>query len=383
MLTISLGIRHSFGLFLQPMSLDLGWGREVFATAIAVQNLLWGLSQPFAGRIADRYGAGRVVLVGAALYAAGLYLMSSAGNEAQLLISAGVLIGIGQSGTTFPVVFAVVSRAVSPEKRSMAMGTAMSAGSLGQFLLLPGSNTLITSYSWSMALVVLAVLSIIMLPLAAAMMEPNRVRQIAPMPLKAVLAEAATHRGFWLLSFGFFVCGFQVVFIAVHLPAFLVDEGLSASTGAIVLGLIGLFNIFGSLLAGYFGGRVSKPWLLSGLYTGRLVVISIFLLLPVTQGTAYAFGIAMGFLWLSTVPLTNGIVATIFGVENMSMLGGIVFLFHQLGAFLGGWLGGYLYDLVGNYNSVWGIAMGLSVMAALLNLPIREKPVARLAAQEA
>ncbi len=381
MLCISLGVRHAFGLFLQPMSADLGWGREVFALAIAVQNLVWGLTQPVAGRLADRYGAGLVVLGGALLYIAGLVLMSQATREFSLLISAGIIIGVGLSGTTFSVVFGAISRTVAPEKRSWAMGVSMAIGSLGQFLLLPGSNALILDIGWSNTLLVLAGLSLLMLPLSAALMEPSGHRKRPVLPLRMVLAEAGAHRGFWLLSFGFFVCGFQVVFIATHLPAFLVDRGLAPTSGAFVLGLIGLFNIVGSYLAGFWGGRASKPLLLSGIYGARFCVIALFLILPVTAWSAYAFAILMGVLWLSTVPLTNGTVATIFGVENMSMLGGLVFLFHQVGAFLGGWLGGYLYDAVGSYDSVWMIAMGLSVLAGVLNLPIRERPVPRLAEQ--
>ncbi|MCB1771148.1 MAG: MFS transporter [Candidatus Competibacteraceae bacterium] len=378
-LSLSLGIRHAFGLFLQPMSVDLGWGREAFALAIATQNLVWGLAQPFAGRLADRYGAGWIVLGGALLYVAGLYLMSLATTEWSLLISAGLLIGVGLSGTTFPVVFGVISRVVAPEKRSWAMGVSMSIGSLGQFLLLPGSNVMIAELGWSHALLTLAGLSVLMLPLSAVLMEPGRSVKHFAMPLRAVLAEAGTHRGFWLLSFGFFVCGFQVVFISTHLPAFLVDQGLALGSGATVLALVGLFNVAGSFLAGFWGGHFPKPLLLSGIYAARLIVIALFIGFPITVWSAYAFGVAMGLLWLSTVPLTNGVVATLFGVENLSMLGGIVFLFHQMGAFLGGWLGGYLYDLAGNYDRVWMIAIALSVIAGLLNLPIRERPAPRLA----
>ncbi|MCB1820794.1 MAG: MFS transporter [Candidatus Competibacteraceae bacterium] len=378
-LSLSLGIRHAFGLFLQPMSVDLGWGREAFALAIATQNLVWGLAQPFAGRLADRYGAGWIVLGGALLYVAGLYLMSLATTEWSLLISAGLLIGVGLSGTTFPVVFGVISRVVAPEKRSWAMGVSMSIGSLGQFLLLPGSNVMIAELGWSHALLTLAGLSVLMLPLSAVLMEPGRSVKHFAMPLRAVLAEAGTHRRFWLLSVGFFVCGFQVVFISTHLPAFLVDQGLALGSGATVLALVGLFNVAGSFLAGFWGGHFPKPLLLSGIYAARLIVIALFIGFPITVWSAYAFGVAMGLLWLSTVPLTNGVVATLFGVENLSMLGGIVFLFHQMGAFLGGWLGGYLYDLAGNYDRVWMIAIALSVIAGLLNLPIRERPAPRLA----
>ncbi len=378
-LSISLGIRHAFGLFLWPMSSDLGWSREVFALAIATQNLVWGLTQPFAGRLADRYGAGWIVFGGALLYAIGLYMMSQSLTELALFISAGVIIGIGLSGTTFPVVFGVISRALPAEKRSWAMGVSMAVGSLGQFVLLPGSDALISGVGWSEALLLLAALSLLMLPLSGALMEPQARAGQQALPVRRVLDEAVRHRGFWLLSFGFFVCGFQVVFIATHLPAFMTDGGLDATSGAMALALIGLFNIAGSYLAGFWGGRVSKPALLSAIYAARLGVIGIFLMFPLSEWSAYTFAVAMGLLWLSTVPLTNGTVATIFGVGNMSMLGGVVFLFHQLGAFLGGWLGGYLYDIAGSYDIVWMIAMGLSVVAALLNLPIRERPLPRLA----
>jgi len=382
-LSISLGVRHAFGLFLAPMSLDLGWGRETFALAIALQNLVWGLAQPFTGRLADRFGAGWIVLGGTILYVIGLYMMSHSQTELSLLISAGIVIGVGLSGTTFTVVFGVISRTLSAEKRSWAMGVAMSVGSLGQFVLLPGSNALIESFGWSEALLLLAALSLLMLPFSSALMEPAAEKAQQALPLKQVFNEALRHRGFWLLSFGFFVCGFQVVFIGTHLPAFLVDGGLGAATGAMALALIGLFNIAGSLLAGFWGGRYPKPILLSGIYLARLAVIALFLIFPLSEWSAYSFAIAMGLLWLSTVPLTNGTVATIFGVGNMSMLGGIVFLFHQLGAFLGGWLGGYLYDAAGSYDAVWIIAMGLSVIAAVLNLPIKEQPVPRLAEAKA
>ncbi len=375
-LAVSLGIRHTFGLFLQPMSLDNGWGREVFAFAIALQNLVWGLAQPFAGRLADRFGAGWAILVGTLLYVTGLLLMAQSASTFGLALSAGVLIGLGLSGTTFPVVFGAISRAVPPEQRSLAMGIAMAVGSLGQFVLLPGSQWLIGAFGWAAALVVLGLLGIGMAPLSAALFErPSVNPAVQARPLRAILAEAFTHRGFWLLSLGFFVCGFQVVFIATHIPAFLMDRGLSPLVGTTVLALIGLFNIFGSYLAGLGGGKFRKPMLLTGIYLTRAVVITVFILLPVTAWSAYTFGMVMGLLWLSTVPLTNGTVATVFGVGNMSMLGGIVFLFHQVGAFLGGWLGGYLYDATGSYRVVWIIAIGLSLAAALLNWPIREQAV--------
>jgi predicted MFS family arabinose efflux permease len=350
-LAISLGVRHGFGLFLAPMSAEFGWGRETFAFAIALQNLVWGLVQPFTGAAADRFGVARTVLI-----------------------------GLGLSGTSFSVILGAVGRAVPAEQRSMAMGIASAAGSFGQFVMLPGSLGLIQWLGWSTALLALGMLVALIVPLAA-MMRGQREAPPAPgaqQSLGEALREAAGHSGFRLLALGFFVCGFQVVFIGVHLPAYLVDNHLPAQVGTTVLALVGLFNVVGTYTAGWLGSCYSKPRLLAGLYLIRAVVISLFLLAPLTEWSAYAFGIAMGLLWLSTVPLTNGTVATLFGVRNLSMLGGIAFLFHQLGSFFGGWLGGWLYDRTGSYDLVWQIAIALSLMATLLNWPIREQPVARL-----
>jgi len=379
-LAISLGIRHGFGLWLQPMSLDNGWGREVFSLAIAVQNLVWGIAQPFTGSIADRFGAGRAIIVGAVLYVAGLLLMAASSTPAMLTLSAGFLIGFGLSGTTFSIVFGAVSRALPPEKRSLGMGIAGAVGSAGQFVMLPGSMALISGFGWAVALVAIGAIAALMVPLATALSERQVVaRQPTDITARAALGEAYRHGGFRLLSFGYFVCGFQVVFIGLHLPAFLVDRGMSPVTGMTVLALVGLFNIAGSLLAGYLGGRFPKPALLVGIYALRGIVIALFaFIVPITTASAYTFGIVMGFLWLSTVPLTNGVVATVFGVRNMAMIGGVAFLFHQVGAFLGGWLGGYLFDRTGSYDSVWAICIGLSVVAVPLKQPIKERPVARL-----
>ncbi len=377
-LALSMGIRHGFGLFLAPMSAEFGWGREVFAFAIALQNLLWGLSQPFAGALADRYGAARVMVVGGILYALGLVMMASADSVWSLSVSAGLLIGLGLSGTTFSVVLGVVGRAVPAEKRSMAMGIAAAAGSFGQFAMLPGTLGLLSWLGWSLALVALGALAALIVPLVAMLKDKPLPVLGNDQTLGAALREAAAHKGFWLLALGFFVCGFQVVFIGVHLPAYLVDQHLPATVGTTVLALVGLFNIFGTYFAGWLGGRMSKPRLLVGLYLARAVVLVWFISVPVTLFTAYAFGVLMGILWLSTVPLTNGTVATLFGVRNLSMLGGIVFLFHQLGAFLGGWMGGYLYDRTGSYDLVWQISIALSLVAAALNWPVREQPVERL-----
>ncbi|BBH34839.1 major facilitator superfamily permease [Pseudomonas sp. St290] len=380
-LALSLGVRHGFGLFLAPMSAEFGWGREVFAFAIALQNLIWGLAQPFTGALADRFGAAKVVLIGGVLYAVGLVFMGMADSPWSLSLSAGLLIGIGLSGTSFSVILGVVGRAVPPEKRSMGMGIASAAGSFGQFAMLPGTLGLIGWLGWSAALLALGLLVALIVPLVSMLKD-------APLPvvgheqtLAEALREACSHSGFWLLAVGFFVCGFQVVFIGVHLPAYLVDQHLAAGVGTTVLALVGLFNIFGTYTAGWLGGRMSKPRLLTGLYLLRAVVIGLFLWLPVTTTTAYLFGVAMGLLWLSTVPLTNGTVATLFGVRNLSMLGGIVFLFHQLGSFLGGWLGGVVYDRTGSYDLIWQVSILLSLLAAALNWPVRERPVARLQVQ--
>ncbi|MHA6161493.1 MULTISPECIES: MFS transporter [Pseudomonas] len=382
-LALSLGVRHGFGLFLAPMSADFGWGREVFAFAIALQNLIWGLAQPFSGALADRLGAAKVVIIGGILYATGLVLMGMADSIWSLSLSAGLLIGIGLSGTSFSVILGVVGRAVPPEKRSMAMGIASAAGSFGQFAMLPGTLGLIQWLGWSAALLVLGLMVALIVPLVGLLRDNPMPAHGADQSLGQALREACSHSGFWLLALGFFVCGFQVVFIGVHLPAYLVDQHLPAITGTTVLALVGLFNIVGTYTAGWLGGRMSKPRLLTALYLLRAVVIVLFLWAPVTQVSAYLFGIAMGLLWLSTVPLTNGTVATLFGVRNLSMLGGIVFLFHQLGAFLGGWLGGVVYDQTGSYDLVWQISILLSLLAAALNWPVRERPVARLQAQAA
>ncbi|MGC4008766.1 MAG: MFS transporter [Pseudomonas sp.] len=378
-LALSLGIRHGFGLFLAPMSAEFGWGRETFAFAIALQNLIWGIAQPFTGAIADRFGAMRTVLVGGILYAIGLVLMGYSDSAFSLSMSAGLLIGVGLSGTSFSVILGAVGRAVPLERRSMAMGISAAAGSFGQFAMLPGTLGLIGWLGWSSALLALGLLVAFIVPLAALMKDKPLPMQGHEQTLGEALREAAGHSGFWLLSLGFFVCGFQVVFIGVHLPAYLVDRHLPATVGTTVLALVGLFNVFGTYIAGWLGGRMSKPRLLTGLYLLRAVVIVAFIWAPLSVWTAYAFGIAMGLLWLSTVPLTNGTVATLFGVRNLSMLGGITFLFHQIGAFLGGWLGGYVYDHTGNYDLVWQVSILLSLLAGLLNWPVRERPVERAA----
>ncbi|MDX5433815.1 MAG: MFS transporter, partial [Halomonas sp.] len=372
-----------FGLFLEPMSSELGWGREVFAFALALQNLVWGFAQPFTGALADRFGAARVVAIGGILYALGLLFMGLSESALGMSLSAGLLIGLGLSGTTFSVILGAVGRAVAPEKRSMAMGIVSAAGSFGQFAMLPGTLGLLGWLGWSAALLAMGALAAMMVPLGAMLKDRPSARQASDLSLRGALDEAAGHRGFWLLCLGFFVCGFQVVFIGVHLPGYLFDNGLAVQVGSTTLALVGLFNIFGTYAAGWLGGLYSKPRLLSWLYLARGAVIAAFVFLPLSPASAYLFGIAIGLLWLSTVPLTNGIVAAVFGVRHLSMLGGIVFLFHQVGSFTGVWLGGMLYDLHGDYDVVWKLAILLSVAAALLHWFISEAPIKRPVPREA
>ncbi|HEV8646666.1 MAG TPA: MFS transporter [Burkholderiales bacterium] len=381
-LTLGLGIRASFGLFLQPMSTDLGWGRSHFSFAMALSNLIWGLAQPFFGAWADKKGAGRVVAVSGLLYAGGLALMPFSTTPLMLDASAGLMVGLGLSGVSFGVILGVVGRAFPPERRSLALGIASSGGSFGQFLMLPFGQLLISTLGWQTALLVLAGTIMATVPLAAAMMEGRRPAATGiQQSLGEALREAGAHSGFWYLTAGFFVCGFQVAFISVHLPAYLLDVKMTPAVGATALALIGLFNIAGSFVAGYLGGRFSKKYLLSAIYILRAVIIALFLVLPVSPVTVYLFSAGIGFLWLGTVPLTNGLVAQIFGVRFVSMLFGIVFLSHQIGSFTGVWLGGYLFDATGSYNLVWIGSIALGVIAAILNLPIDERPVERVEAR--
>jgi MFS family permease len=378
-LTLALGIRHSFGLFLQPMSMDNGWGREVFGLAVALQNLLWGITQPFTGMIADRFGAGRVLFVGGLLYALGLVGMANSTTALGLTLAIGVLIGLGMSCTTFNIVFGALGRTYSPERRSNVLGICSAAGSFGQFALLPLALLLISTLGWYWALVVLSGFAAAMVPMSLGIADKGygTLTGIAGVSLKEALAEAFHHKGFWLLGVGYFTCGFQIVFIGTHFPAFLLDQGLTARDGTIALALIGLFNIFGSYLAGQLGGRFSKTYLLSGLYAVRAVAIATLIAFPLTPMSAYLFAATFGFTWLGTVPLTNGVVAGIFGVKHLAMLSGFVFLFHQVGSFFGGWLGGYVFDHTGSYQLIWIIAIGLSVISTVVNLPIDERALVR------
>jgi len=378
-LTLTLGTRHSFGLFLQPMSMDNGWGREVFGFAVAVQNLLWGLSQPFTGMLADRFGARRVLFAGGLLFTLGLVFMASSTTALGLTLAIGIFVGLGMSCTSFNIVFGALGRAYSAEKRSVVLGISSAAGSFGQFALLPLALVLISGAGWYSALIVLSIIMAVVMPASFGVADKGygASGHVGGVSLKEALAEAFRHRGFWLLGAGYFACGFQVVFIGTHFPAFLLDQGLTARDGTISLALIGLFNIFGSYLAGHLGGRFSKTYLLCAVYALRGVAIALLISFPLTPVSAYLFAAAMGFLWLGTVPLTNGVVAGIFGVKHLAMLSGFVFFFHQLGSFFGGWLGGYAFDHFGSYQVVWLIAIGLSVIAVVANLPIDERPAIR------
>jgi MFS family permease len=382
--TLSMGIRHGFGLFLQPITMDRGWTRETFALAIAVQNLAWGVAGPFAGAIADRYGAVRVLIVGSLLYAGGLVLMGLSTTGLAFMGSAGLMLGMAQSGTTYAIVYGVIGRNVAADKRSWAMGVAAAAGSFGQFLMVPVENGLIGSFGWQSALFMLGCLALAIIPLATWLKEPVHSKAAgAHQGIGAALREALGYRSFQLLMAGYFVCGFQVVFIGVHMPSYLKDHGLTPNVATTALALIGLFNVVGTYTAGSLGQRLPKRYILSAIYGLRAVAIVIFLNLPLTPMSVYVFSSVMGVLWLSTVPPTNAVVAQIFGVQYLSMLGGFVFLSHQLGSFLGAWLGGRLYDMSGSYDVVWWIAVALGVFGALINLPVRERAILRPAAAAA
>jgi MFS family permease len=378
-LTLSLGTRHSFGLYLQPMTFDLGWNRQTFAIAIAIQNLVYGLATPFAGMITDKYGAARVLVVGTIIYAIGLALMAYTETGSDLILSAGLLVGIGVSCSGFSIVYGVVGRAFPPEKRTMALGIAGSAGSFGQFVMLPYGQVLINHIGWHNALLIMAATVIAIVPLSAALVEDKQPQagDFHRQSIPEALREALGHSGFLLLCSGYFVCGFQLLFIAVHFPAYMIDQHMAPETGMAALALIGLFNIFGSYFWGWIGNRHTKKYVLSALYFARAVAIAIFIAFPVTPLSVYLFGATIGFLWLGTVPVTSGLIAHIFGVKYLSTLTGIAFLFHQVGSFLGVWIGAYLFDTTGSYRVMWLLTIAMGVAAALINLPIDERQIAR------
>ncbi|HEV7822103.1 MAG TPA: MFS transporter, partial [Burkholderiales bacterium] len=377
-LMLSIGTRQTFGLFLPPMTFDHGWSRETFGFAIALQNIVWGLGQPFAGAIADKFGAARVIIGGGAAYALGLVLMAYASTGLAFDASAGILIGLGLSGTGFGVIMGVVGRAAPAAKRSAALGLVGAGGSFGQFAMLPYAQTLISSFGWLSALLVLAAGSILMIPLAAALAGRNTAADTSDQSLTAAVREAAAHKGYWFLTLSFLVCGFQTIFVMIHLPAYLVDQGMSPNAGMTALALIGFFNIVGSYGCGILGGRFSKKKLLMWLYVIRAVAIALFIALPLSRYTVWGFAITVGITWLGTVPLTNGMVAHIFGVKYLSTLFSIAFLGHQIGSFLGAWYGGFMFDLTGSYTTVWVFCVVLSVVAAALCAPIDERDVTAL-----
>ena len=376
--TLSMGIRHGFGLWLQPVTMDRGWSRETFALAIAIQNLSWGIVGPFAGALSDRFGAFKVLLVGAVFYALGLIFMGLSTSALAFMGSAGVLLGMAQSGTTYAVVYGVIGRNVAANKRSWAMGVTAAAGSFGQFLMVPVENGLINGVGWQNALFILGIAALAIVPLAFGLKEPAVAVVKGPQQsMKAAVREAFAHPSFLLLMAGYFVCGFQVVFIGVHMPSYLKDHGLTPDVATTALALIGLFNVVGTYAAGSLGERMPKKYILSAIYALRAVAITVFLNVPLTPWSVYIFAAVMGTLWLSTVPPTNAVIAQIFGVKYLSMLGGFVFLSHQCGSFLGAWLGGRLYNMTGSYDVVWWIAVALGVFAALVNLPVKEQAIVR------
>lgn len=384
---ISFGPRSAMGLLLQPMTEARDWNREIFGLAIAIQNLMWGFGQPVAGMCSDRFGTWKTMTLGALLYASGLYLMTDATSPVMLHISAGVLVGLGIAFSSFSLVLAAFGRTVTPDQRSLAFGIGTASGSLGQFLFAPLGNALLDGVGWQQTLIVFAGLTMAIPFLAIALrgksVAPVAQAGVSSQNLKQAIAEAFGTRGFILLTFGFFVCGFHVAFITVHLPPYIADLGMDPSWGAVAIALIGLCNVVGSLISGYIGGRYSKPIFLSAIYLSRAVVITVFLMVPPSPVTVLLFAGAMGLLWLSTVPPTSGLVAVMFGPRYMATLFGFVFVSHQVGSFLGVWLGGKIYEATGSYDPIWWIGIALGIFAAIVHWPIEEKPVDRLRAETA
>ena len=382
---IAFGPRSALGQFLSPLSFERGWGRDAFSLALAIQNLLWGLGQPFAGAVADRFGAVRVLCTGAILYAAGLVAMVYSTSPIMLDVSAGVLIGFGLAGCSFPLVVGALGKLVPESWRSFAFGAGTAAGSFGQFLFSPLAHALIDAFSWQTALLVFAGLMMLVLPLSMFLATPRNTAAGAAQPqsVKQALTEAFGHRSYVLLVLGFFTCGFQLAFVTVHLPSYLVDRGLSADVGAWTIGIIGLFNIVGSLSSGWLASRMPKRYILSIIYFSRALTIVAFISLPATTTSTLVFGALTGLLWLSTVPPTSGLVALLFGTRWLTMLFGFAFFSHQVGGFLGVWLGGLMFETTGSYNLVWWLSATFGVASAIINLPIVEKPVVRPASVSA
>lgn len=387
-LIISLGIRQSFGIFMMPISDTFHTGREFFSLAIALQNLLFGLFQPFVGMAADRFGARRIIIVGAIAYGAGLYLTSLAATPSVLYLTIGALIGLGLSTTSYVIILGAVARVVPAEHTAKAFGLTTAAGSFGMFAVIPGAQALLRNFDWQTAMQIFAVICCVMIAFAG-FIKSQKATSDAPsqvddsQTLSEALQEAFRNRNYWLIHAGFFVCGFQVMFIATHLPSYLGDKGLPGNTAAMALAYVGVFNIFGSYFWGLMGDRFDKRYVMSSLYLMRTVIIAAFVTFPVTVNTASIFGAAIGFCWLGTVPLTSGLVRQIFGARYLSTLYGLVFFTHQVGSFLGAWVGGRIFDYYHSYTPIWWTTVVMALIAALLHLPINDKPVPRLIAQHA
>ena len=384
-LCVSFGVRSSLGVYMKPISLDLGWGREVFAFAVALQSLIWGLSTPLMGFLADRFGPAKVVMFGGIIYTLGLYIMSQATDPSGAVIGIGVLTGVALSMTGFPIIISVIGRRYPPNKRSLVIGIASAGGSSGQLILVPFGQWLINEHGWIMSLVLLALLSAVIVPLAASLAGGNKRADDdhSKQNFGEAMREAWGHNGFRLLTFGYFVCGFQTMFIGAHLPAYLSDLGQSSWLGATALALIGGFNIVGCILWGLAGDRYSKKMLLASIYSLRALAMTIFLLLPVSSTSVILFSAAMGLTWLGTVPLTTGVVVQVFGTQFMATLVGFTFLGHQIGSFLGIWLGGVVFDITGSYEAIFWGGVVLGVIATAVHFPLNDKPVARLVAETA
>ncbi|WP_434355508.1 MFS transporter [Parasalinivibrio latis] len=386
-LIISLGIRQSFGIFMMPVSETFNTGREFFSLAIAVQNLMFGAFQPFIGMAADRFGARRIIALGSVAYALGLYLTSVATSSGMLYLSIGVLVGLGLSATSYVIILGAVAKVVPAEHTAKAFGLTTAAGSFGMFAVIPGAQALLANFDWQAAMQVFAMVCAVMLAFSAFMKTGKNTAATNAVDdaqtLSDALKEAFHHRGYWFIHAGFFVCGFQVMFIATHLPSYIADKGLPGNTAAMALAYVGIFNIFGSYFWGLMGDKFNKRYVMSSLYLMRAVVLSLFVLLPLTTETATVFGAAIGFCWLGTVPLTSGLVRQIFGPRYLSTLYGLVFFTHQVGSFMGAWAGGRIYDYYGSYAPIWWATVVLAIAAALLHLPIDDKPLVRTSLQPA
>ncbi|VFR72703.1 Oxalate/formate antiporter [plant metagenome] len=376
---MALGIRHVQGLFMQPVILDREWSREAFGFALAIQNLAWGIFQPFTGMLADRYGSAKVLFGGALAYVLGLVLMAQSVTPLQFTLTNGLLIGIALSGTAFGAVYGALSRLFPAEHRSWALGVAGAIGGLGQFCMVPLAQGLLDRMDWTMAAIVLGILMLLIAPLAAFLRERPvpQAAQEARQTMGQAIREAFSHRGFWLLNLGFLACGFQLAFIATHMPSYLMEKGLSAQQAGATLAIIALSNILGTYLCGYLGGFLRRKYLLSWIYLLRAVAIALFITVPLSPLSAYTFAFVMGLLWLGTVPLTNGLVSQVFGVRYITTLFGFVFFGHQVGSFFGVWLGGYVYDQTRSYDLLWLGSIGVGLMAAMLHWPINDRQIVR------